>query len=350
MTTRERAIHLAHAARHFPWLGLDSPEQLLEVVQLELGHAEILDDFQPYGGHFAKAQSVPTILHIVSGNTPHAALQSLIRGLLVGAHNLCKIPSAGLSEPEQFRALLPAELATKLEIHSALTDEMWATARAVIVFGSDATIAHFRERIRPQQTYLPHGHKVSLGVIFEDAALVSPPLAARDASLFDQQGCLSPHLFYVAENPVAYAAALALEMERFEATHPRAPITPGESSTIRALRDSYAFRIAAGEPFQLWTSQPGTAWTVIYDPSPEFTASPLNRVVFVKPLPAHPAPVPHLSTIGLWPSTPENATRILPFRPTRICRLGEMQHPAWTWHQDGAHTLAPLVEWVDFSG
>ncbi|MGC3989780.1 MAG: acyl-CoA reductase [Chthoniobacteraceae bacterium] len=203
--------------------------------------------------------------------------------------------------------------------------------------------------MRPGQRFLPHGHKVSLGLVFADAEFASAPLAARDASLFDQQGCLSPHGFYVVENPVAYAAALAVEMEKFEATTPRSPITPGESSTIRALRDSYAFRIAAGEPMQLWTSQTGTAWTVIYDPTPGFPASPLNRVVFVKPMPASPTPVPHLSTIGLWPATPENARRALAFAPIRLCRLGEMQNPPWTWHQDGEPSLAPLVTWIDFA-
>jgi len=349
MTTRERAEHLAAAARQFPWLGLESAESLLETVRMELGHAEILDGFQRYGSHFAKAIPVKKILHIVSGNTPHAALQSIIRGLLLGAHNLCKIPSAGLPEPEQFRAALPAELAAKLEIFSALEDAVFATANAVIVFGSDETIAHFRTRIAPGQIFLPHGHKVSFGVVFDDPQFASAPHAARDAALFDQQGCLSPHAYYVVQQPELYASHLALEMELLESTMPRAEISAEEAAAIRSLRESVRFRIASGEALKIFASEGNTAWTVIYDPSPEFTTSPLNRVVFVKPFPDLPAPIPHLSTVGIWPSTAENAARVMPFRPSRICRIGEMQNPPWSWHQDGEQTLAPLIQWVDFS-
>jgi hypothetical protein len=350
MTTRERAAALAQAAQSFPWLGLHEAEQLLEVVRMELGHAEILDDFQPYGGHFSKAIPAKNILHIVSSNTPHAALQSLIRGLLIGAHNLCKIPSGGLPEPEQFRAALPAELAAALEITSELDDAILQRADAVIVFGSDETIAHFRSRVRANQIFQPHGHKFSIGIVFDDPQFASARHAARDASLFDQQGCLSAQVFYVANNPAAYAEKLAQEMARFEEMNPRLTLDPSDAAAIRALRESCAFRRAAGEPLQIWTSPSGTAWTVIFDPTPAFTASPLNRVVFVKPLPENPAPLAHLSTAGLWPASEENARRALAFGARRLCRIGEMQNPPWTWHQDGGLTLAPLVEWVDFSG
>src|SRR4051794_1396613 len=91
MKTRDLAVHLAAAAARFPFLGAVTHHDLLALVYSELGHAEALDDFQPYGGHYAKAAGPKTILHILSGNTPAAGLQSLIRGLLVGAHNLCKI-------------------------------------------------------------------------------------------------------------------------------------------------------------------------------------------------------------------------------------------------------------------
>src|SRR5471030_2978187 len=96
MNTAERASALSLAAAHFPILGPCECEELLELIRLELGHGEILDGFRPYGSHFSKAAPRSPILHIVSGNTPHAALQTLLRGLLLGAHNFIKLPSAGL--------------------------------------------------------------------------------------------------------------------------------------------------------------------------------------------------------------------------------------------------------------
>jgi hypothetical protein len=34
--------------------------------------------------------------------------------------------------------------------------------------------------------------------------------------------------------------------------------------------------------------------------------------------------------------------------PSRICPLGHMQNPPFSWHQEGRQTLAPLARWVDF--
>src|ERR1700744_6546862 len=116
MSTREVAAHLAAAAAHFPFLGRMTHHDLLALVHAELGNAEALDDFQPYGAHYAKAVGPEKILHIISGNTPAAGLQSLIRGLLLGAFNFCKIPSSGLPEIMEFRSWLPESLADRVEI------------------------------------------------------------------------------------------------------------------------------------------------------------------------------------------------------------------------------------------
>ena len=121
MTTREIAKALAGAARQFPLLGEISAQNLLDVVKWELGHVEILDGFQTYAGHQAMASGSGAILHIISGNTPQAGLQSLIRGLLLKSQNFCKIPSAGLPEIAQFRDALPEALKARVEISAELS-------------------------------------------------------------------------------------------------------------------------------------------------------------------------------------------------------------------------------------
>jgi hypothetical protein len=361
LSSAERAEGLAQAAAGFaPWLGPVSAEDLLGLIRAELGHEAILDDFQTHGGHFAKAAGPDVILHVVSGNTPHAGLQSLLRGLLLGSHNLCKLPAGGLPEITAFRDALPPELAPRVELSETLPDEWIARADALIVFGSDETVAALRQRARPGQTFIAHGHRVSLGLVLDDSAGASIPAAARAASLFDQQGCLSPHGFYVrgdAENARAYAARLADAMRDFNRTQPRAALPAGESARIGALREDWRFR-AANDParFGLWHSERSTAWTVLFEAAdPVFRASPLNRVVFVKPLPedlpAALAPArAHLSAIGLWPATRENADWLasLDLGASRLCPLERMQSPPLTWRQDGAPVLAGLVRWIGF--
>jgi hypothetical protein len=352
MKTRELAAHLAAAAVQFPFLGSITSHDLLALIFAELGNAEVLDDFQPYGAHYAKAVGPGTILHIISGNTPAAGLQSLIRGLLLGAHNLCKVPSTGLRELTEFRLALPEELAARVEIKRELPAEWLQKAEAVIAFGSDHTIARLRSRLRPGQIFIPHGHKLSFGVIFEDPDLGSAAGAARDASIFDQQGCLSPHVFFVAQEPLAYAAKLAAEMERVHAREPRGALSLSDANAIRNLRSELAFRLANDEAVALLESTHSTAWTVAFDAAPGFPRSPLNRFIYVKPFPEDFAETladvrPHLSCAGIWPPTAGNARLLAELGVSRICPVGRMQFPPVTWHQDGQQVLAPLVRWID---
>lgn len=352
-TTAERATALAEAASRFPLLGEVRATDLLACVALELGHAEILDGFRPYAGHLAQALAPETILHIVSGNTPHAALQSLIRGLLLGSHNRVKLPSAGLPEVEAFVRALPPALATRVELAPELPDFWLPEAKAVVVFGSDATIAHFRGRAPAGVPFQAHGHRVSLGIVFDDPDFASVEAAARDVSLYDQQGCLSPHDLYVASDARAYAKRLASAMETFNRHTARSAISMGETAALADLRASVAFRATSGESVAIWQSPDSTDWTVIYEEEPGFTPSPLNRVVFVKPLPADLAdalaPVRQwLGAIGIWPATEAHAERVVQLGASRICPLGRMQFPPTTWHAEGLPNLANLVSWVDF--
>lgn len=354
--TQARCVALAAAANRFSFLGEVSADSLRALIAAELGRAEALDRFIPHGAHHSRAVAPATILHILSGNTPAAALQSLLRGLLLGSRNLCKLPSSGLPEVAQFLAALPPELRALVEVSGQLPADWLARADAIIVFGNDETIAHFRALAEPWQTFIAHGHKLSFGIVFDDPAFASAAAAARDASVFDQQGCLSPHVIYVRESGTftarAYAERVAVEMAAFEKHTPRGLLTLSEANSIRTLRDETTFRAANGEPLALFASA-DTAWTVIADSTPGFPSSPLNRVLFIKPLPADLAdtlaPIrAHLSTCGICPSTHEHAEFAASLGVTRICALGKMQQPPLTWHHDGAPVLAPLVRWVDW--
>ncbi len=356
VASQTRSVALAAAASSFSFLGEVSAKSLRALIAVELGDADALDRFVPHGIHHSRAVAPAGILHILSSNTPAAALQSLLRGLLLGSRNFCKLPSGGLPEVAQFLAALPPDLRALVETSEQLPGDWLACADAIIVFGSDETIAHFRALAQPWQTFIAHGHKLSFGIVFDDPTFASAAAAARDASVFDQQGCLSPHVIYVRESDtftaLAYAERVAAEMAAFEKHTPRGPLTLSEANSIRTLREETTFRAANGEPLALFASA-DTAWTVIADPTPGFPSSPLNRVLFIKPLPADLAatlaPVrAHLSTCGIWPSTKEHAEFAAHLGVTRICPLGAMQQPPLTWHHDGAPVLAPLVRWIDW--
>jgi len=356
-TTAQRAEAIASAAASFHFLGNVSPEHLLKLVENELGHREALDRFIPHGDSQTRATAVESILHIISGNTPAAGLQSLIRGLLLGSRNLCKLPSEGMPEIHDFVSLLPPDLQAKIQTSNDLPPSWMEKADAMIVFGSDETIHRLRAQSYPGQIFIAHGHRVSFGVIFDDPDFSSPHDAVRDVCTFDQQGCLSPHVFYVRDkNGVTartYAERLADAMPAAVKESPPSQLNASEANSIRSLRDEVHFRIANGDAISLHASK-NLDWTIIADDTPEFPRSPLNRVVFVKPLPEDLpqilAPISHhLSTCGIHPSTPENAEAVSGLGISRICPVGQMQKPPLHWHHDGMQVLAPLVRWLDWT-
>jgi hypothetical protein len=353
MTTAERLEIVGHAAGHFPFLGRTTSVDLQEMLRNELGHAEALDRFVPRGGGLARAVAPGEILHVLAGNTPAAALQSLIRGLVLGSHNRLKLPSEGLPAIEAFRNLLPPEMASRVESSTDLSPGWLTSAEAIVVFGNDKTIEDFQQRVRPHQVFVAHGHRISFGVVFGDPTYLSIDAAAQDASAFDQLGCLSPQVYYVEGDAREYAERLAGAMASYAIFNPRGAVSLGVSNAIRALREETRFRAAANEPCRVWQSDESTEWTVIYDETPGFPASPLHRTIFVKPLPGdlndELRPVrQHLSCAGIFPAISENAEKLAQCGVSRICPIGNMQTPPWTWPQDGQQTLAPLVKWISF--
>ncbi len=358
MNTSERAKAIAKAADPFrALLGSTTADDLLAWLRAELGSSEALDRWVDHGQAKTKAIAPAAILHVVSGNTPHAALQSLGGGLLLGSRNLVKLPRGGIIEVDEFVSGLPDTLRAKIEISEDLAPDWLTKANAVIVYGSDETIAHFRALVSPSQVFVGHGHKASLGIVWEDPEFSSCHGAARDASLFDQQGCLSPQVFYVREARPgfarAYAEKLASSMDAFNRTHPRGSLAVEEKAAIANLRAAYRFRAAGDLRVALWEGGGNLDWTVVYEEDSWFPASPLNRVVFVKPLPAG-LPVSigpaseYIGAVGLFPCTEELADRFAALRPSRFCAIGRMQDPPWTWHNGGVPRLAYLVKWVDF--
>lgn len=358
MNTNQRATALADAAQPFTAVvGRTSGADLLAWVEAELGHVEALDCWVPHGAARTRALAPAMILHVVSGNTPHAALQSLVGGLLLGSHNLMKLPRGGIPEVGEFVARLPEELRTRVEMSEELHDDWIARADAVVVYGSDETVAALRRRVPSGRTFIAHGHKASLGIVWDDPELASCAGAARDTLLFGQQGCLSPQVFYVREaHPGfarSYAEHLATAMETGQATIPAdRALTVEEKAGVANLRAAYRFRAAGDLRVGLWEGG-ATDWTVIYEEDAWLAASPLSRVVFVKPLPDDLAAAlgparEYVGAVGLWPCTEAVAARFADLRPSRFCPIGRMQDPPWTWHNGGTARLASLVKWVDF--
>jgi len=316
-------------------------------------------------------------VHLFSGNVPGVAVTSLIRALLVKASSLGKTASGEPVLPVLFARMLmevdPA-LGECLAVtywpggSAALEDVAFGSADTVIVYGGEESVASVRARIPPGTRLVEHGPRLSFIAIGKEAlgAAEAPGVAdaaARATAVFDQQGCVSPHVVYIERGgevePRRFAALLARGMERLEEELPRGRIGPAEAARIRQVRGGAEFRALAGRDVEVHASD-GTEYTVIYEADPEFTASCLNRVIWVKPLDALEDVVAHvepfaryLQTVGLVAGSRRRealAERLGRIGASRITDLQGMPWPPPPWHHDGRGPLLELIRWADLEG
>jgi hypothetical protein len=353
MRLDDRIAAVVAAAAEISWLVDLTFEKISHWIELELGPSLSDPNPRPYGNQHCLTLPLSPILHIVSRNTPHAALQSLIRGVIVGATNWVKLPHQGIPELEVFVDRLPKPL--RPEMATDLPPNWMEQAEAIVVFGSDETVRKLSPRVLPSQRFLAHGQKVSLGLIWGQC---SPQVAegiARDVFPFDQLGCLSPQFFYVAGDSAEFAWQLSQQLER---QGPRAATLAREgeiAGALRAFREEWKFRAATELGVFLRESLGSLDWVVIHDPEPGLIKNPLHGTIFIKPMPADPglalSPIRRfISTIGLYPVSSESVHFGIRLGAQRICQIGQMQNPPLTWHHDGWPALGSLVRYVDVEG
>jgi hypothetical protein len=353
-------------------------DRLRSLLTAELGDARVLDGFRPrpMGPGRVRAVGPALTTQIFSGNVPGVAVTSIIRSLLVKSAVLGKTAVGEPVLPALFARALAEEdagLGSCVAItywpggDDALEREALDAADAVVVYGGAEAVAAARARAPASARFLGYGHRLSFGVVAREAvsgsaASETAAQAALAVATFDQQGCVSPHLFYVEEggsrSPAEWAADLAGAMGELEARLPRGQLAPGEAAAIRQLRGEVEFAQLAGTGVELHASAEGTGWTVIHDPDPAFEASCLNRVVRVKPVTElmevaeHTRPIAAvLQSVGV--AGP--AERLAPLADalarlgaSRITPLASLPWPPPTWHHDGSPPLRALVRWCDW--
>ena len=316
------------------------------------------------------------ITHILSGNVPAPGIASICRGLLLQAVNLVKTAQRDPVFPmlfvESLRTVDPelAECVTVLHwprSEAGLTRAALAEADAVILYGDDDSIAGVRALTPTRAKFFGYGHKISFGIVGREARAFHqsstggrdsrrakgslnpanssagaspsnhgdplstdlPALAAWDASVYDQQGCMSPHVFFAADGAREFAAALAAAMENYQQRIPRGSLSIEEAAQATAVREAYEFRSANDPKVKIWTSAPPYPWTVIYDEDPLFSPSCLNRTIFVKPistLNSMQAWAGKISTVGIAPWNDQSRNSVSHWAE-RVCPIGQMQHP-----------------------
>lgn len=350
--------------------------QLHRFVAEDFANPKVLDGFQPaVKGGAVRAFGPSLLVHSWAGNVPALPLWSLACGLLVKAGNIGKLPSA-----EPVFATLMARLLAQVHppLGECLAVVWWkggdeASARAVfgeaevvLAYGGNTAIAQVRSQVPVTTRFLGYGHKIGFGLVAREAldtarAARTARDAAHDVVRYEQQGCYSPHHFYVQRGgqvpPRAFAQYLAAELANLQQRFPRRALALEESVALAGWRQRAELQSLAGTATELLGAE-DAAWTVAYADAPQPLAptgggrsvavQAVERLDDVLPLVAPHAAFLQTAAVAAEPRELYRIGALLGAAGvTRICALGAMTTPEAGWHHDGRFNLADLVRMVE---
>ena len=348
--------------------------RLWELLERELAGGAVLDGFtsEALAGRRVRALGPAFTVHVCSGTVPGVSVTSLVRALLVKSSVLLKPGRGDEVLPRLFRQGL---VETAPELAAAAGVVYWPGgageplerfalegADLLVVYGDQETIREVRGSARATTPVVAYPHRVSFAVVGAEGGegVVTEAAwdAARAVALFEQRGCVSPHLVYVLgaeEDASAFADALASSLARASVELPAPPAGDLLAARLHQERGAAEVAQAAGRG-RAWSGSDGS-WTVVLDPSLEFRASCLGRFVWVKPASSIESLLEavrpyrrHLQTVavaGLEGSLPELAEGLARMGAVRIAPLPRAPWPPAWWHHDGQGALAALVRWTD---
>jgi hypothetical protein len=284
---------------------------------------------------------------------PGAGLTPVLYGALLGVDQAIR-PSSNAGGFAEF-------LADLWETHDGLPDldlldpdDDWTAADAVVVSGTDETLAAVRrelaDRRGPRAVRLTgYGHRVSFGVVPEDPDADLEAIAdgfAKDAVLWHQSGCFSLLGLLVAgsaERRDAFCRTLGEAIEQWETRLDARPEDPAlvarrtqahDAADFegRAIGDGFGWVEPTDEPFRGGSPAPHAVTCHALE-GPDRLADRLD-------LPAH-----HLQGVALADSPDREAwvDALTDCGATRICRPGELQAPPADWLHDGRPNV---LEWL----
>lgn len=350
--------------------------QLHRFVAEDFANPKVLDEFQPaVKGGAIRAFGPALLVHSWAGNVPALPLWSLACGLLVKAGTVGKLPSA---EPVFASVMARLLVAVHPPLAGCIAIVWWKggdeeSARAVfgaadtvLAYGGNDAIAQVRAQVPVTTRFLGYGHKLGFGLVGRAAldvqrAPATARLAAHDIVRYEQQGCYSPHQFYVERGgkvaPREFAQYLAAELANLQQRFPRRALALEEAAAVGGWRQAAELRALAGADVQV-LGDADSAWSVAYADQPQALApTGGGRSIVVSAVDALDDAVglvaPHaafLQTVGIAAEPRELyrlGERLGTAGVTRICALGAMTSPEAGWHHDGRFNLLDLVRMVE---
>ncbi|MGH3432519.1 MAG: acyl-CoA reductase, partial [Thermocrispum sp.] len=243
---------------------------------------------------------VGLLAHVAPRNAPAAGALSVVEGLLTGNLNVVKTSGADAGFTGELLAALAesdptggiARRVIVLDFPSARGEWLeliCGAADAVAVWGGEEAVAGVAALVPPGCRLVDWGPKLSFAYLTREAWAQDEVLAdvAADVCRLDQQACSSPQVLYLDTDDDAevfgVARRFARVLDRVSAQVPAR--APGDAEWAEITNTVLVAELERHLGLtEVHTAADGS-WRVLADTRPALRASPLNRTVWVKPLP-----------------------------------------------------------------
>lgn len=350
-------------------------DSLWRTLKRELKDPFVLDTFCNNKELEGSAMAIgpQATLTIFTGNVPALPALSIVRCLLVKSAVVAKVASGEPSFASQFATsiseinpILGNAIAVTYwdrDDHSSLYNAVH-NADAVIAYGGLNACAAVREAIQPEQTYIEHGHKYSIGIITKDylnqvgVDRVTTAIA-DDVFTFNQHACIAPQAYFMQLNETElaeFSQALGGKFNEFNEQYPIGSFSDSEACNIQLSRIKESWGASTAK-LNTHLQSDDLGWTInIRDSLPESRISG-NRVLdlvgynntqeVINTL----KPFSHfLQNIAIGDHSDhflKTATQFAQMGACRICAPGKMSIPSLIWNHDGIPCIERLLRWCD---
>jgi hypothetical protein len=236
----------------------------------------------------------------------------------------------------------------------------------VTVYGSDKTVGEVRRAAPATTRVVGYHHREGVALIGREALTTeaAPEAAARTAravAMFEQRGCVCPHVVHVekggAVTPRAFAELLSGALRDLESELPSPQPLLEEGAAIQQLRGTAELAAATGGGL-LEHGGADATWTVVYEAEAlEGAPVTLGRGVRLRPIEdaadlskTLEADGRHLQSVG-YAGLGDRVSRIAEalgrVGASRVVPLERISFPAPWWLHDGRGPLREIVRWVE---
>jgi hypothetical protein len=344
--------------------------RLLEYAEQNLGDARVLDDWVPRvdsaGRRSFTRAFPPRLIHVLPGNSPIAAVQSIALGAMVKAVNLFKM---GSSDPFMAVAMLRSMLDVDPEhpVPRSMSAVYWrggdeSVERAVyrpqyfdkiVAWGGGDAINNVIQYLMPGLQLVSFDPKTSISMIGAEAFASDRTLdevatsAASDVGMLNQEACVCSRVLFVegARKQVErFCERLQRKLVDRNAISGKAPPLPRDlAEEVEALR-------AMEDDFGVWGVPDGSGLVVLSEEPVDF--HPINKTANVVHVKSLEDALKHVNvatqTVGVYPPArmPELRNGLASGGAQRIVRLGDAGGQSIGAPHDAMYIMHRFVHWI----